>query len=369
MIIIWQTGGRKPSTLPRRSGRFSSYYQYNTVTKEITVIDLSVHAKGGGFFAYARESYFGLYKNELDIGKTGKWGITPEGELTYIEKPSSKKAKMITLSTEPKDGLISYYTNGGIQRAADISEIRTSGWKVTSKPYFPEDIRTSHLSLIANEAGIKRSSKSSLEFIDPFTAEEKANVSEFLKINIEKILGRPKHSFASISDADILNKLKGQLKEISNINKQKYAERIDEAIQSAIDFENGILEKMESLGIPPTEEFRNYYGEFISDLRKAHIDASIASPEGTRSALEKLRSAERNIRNATSHMSDEMKTALREEFSVTSGSVREALRATRSLNQVETFEPKIDNINSLDEYEEGFSDDTVDPVEELLTTS
>jgi hypothetical protein len=140
MIISWFTQPKKP---------FSSYYQYDTVTRHFsrTRLELDRSSKSGHsndtFVSYSKQRAVGFTNKRCpyDSEKPGQHWSVENGTLCYNGKPLP--------SASPRSGY----------RVYDTSNPQNSvhkGNAVTDTPKLPDGIGAKHLALLANDTMINK---------------------------------------------------------------------------------------------------------------------------------------------------------------------------------------------------------------------
>jgi hypothetical protein len=206
-IVTWYTDPSE-GTFKNGSGKFSSYYQYETVTRRFVRIRLDIERKslagsnakdaGGTEIIYREKRYVG-FSSKKDLPTKNNWTTSESGKLCYNGDELS-----INDNSQPSKNLYVYDTS-------DVRNPTHKGNKVTLKANLPEGITENHLRLLANHAMITgKSVKLTLA---------NAEVDELIKSifdNVQAIVDKKEP--LSITSDDFFNKIKiqdGQIKKIA----------------------------------------------------------------------------------------------------------------------------------------------------------
>ncbi|SHJ62543.1 hypothetical protein [Aquimarina spongiae] len=348
MIITWFTDPSK-GTFTEGSGKFSSYYQYDTETKKFVRIRLELGRQSSGSDLGETGAFF---KNKRAVGFSSidfieKVAEYPDSDFTIDKSTGKLLLKGDPMSTTPTTG----------DNVVDMSPGQTKphfGNSVASKAFLPPDIEPKHLSLIANNAIANGESES-------FTTKSVTGtqLSDALKGKVCDIMGV--EDFNTISDADILKKLKSQIAEIKEELTTPSKKTIDSSLEDVDKLLSGIKEKMETDGIAPTEDFEDAL-EDLGKKVKAAKEAS-ESGEGVKKAITDLESSRATLKEAVKTLSEAHQSTVDDLITGSDKAIETAQSASDEWERIDTEYQESEEASSIKEYEASIGNEEAEPVE------
>ncbi len=325
MIISWFTDPAKGNFgIPGNEEKFSSYYQYDTTSKEFTRVRLELGRTSGSGDTQAmfKETRYVGFSTEK-IRTSSDWTVEA-GQLKY---------KGVALETVPTEGDYVY----------DLTNPTSKphfGNPVTSEANLPEGIEVKHLNLIANDAMV---SKSSVVFTTK--AASGAELAEVLKGEVAMIVGKP---FASITDADILTTLKAQVTELKSRLISEPKTSIEESLSAVEETLSEINNKIMEGDFVPTQECETAY----SDLQKSAAGAKAATSSGdVKTAISEIANAQESLVTVVNTIEEAQHEAIRSSLEASSTSLEEASNASLQWDAIQAEYTQLETASSVEEYE------------------
>jgi hypothetical protein len=328
MIMSWFT---------QPPGENSSYYQYDTVTKNFTRIRLELdRASSSGstddtFVGYKAERYVGFStaRYSTSKGNLGDWSVNEDGALCY---------KGVALPADRPDAGARTYD------CTDPSSFVHRGNPVTTTPTLPEGIGAKHLALLANETfGGAHDAMTKLTGPDASDAE----LSKALKDAVCTVVGVD--DFAQISDAQILAKLTSQVADIRLRAEIAKATSVDVALTEAARATDLISEQIGEGLLTPNQELQTAFGSLKDAIGKAQI---AENAEAVRVALTEIGVAQRAVATAIETIDVGQRDTVAREFSAAQEAVVEVQLQAAEWRAAETGYDALAEAGSVGDYEQ-----------------
>ena len=341
MIISWFTDPSK-GTFVEGSGKFSSYYQYDTETKQFTRVRMELGRKasssgydqGDTMASYKETRYVSFSDEKIRDGKN--WTVE-NGELKY---------KGNSLEQTPSSGDYVY-------DLTNPKSVPHFGNPVTDSPNLPEGIEVRHLSLIANDTMVN---KTSFKFTTSKATGDA--LSEALKTKVSDIMKTP---FDKITDQQILDKLKSQVSDIKNAAIEPSKSRVIESLDAVSASMTEINEKIMNGEIVPNGDFEKAYSTVQTKVVKAKM---AAGKSDVKEALSELAEAQKNIQTAIDSVVSETQATLKQTLQNSSSALDDATKASNTWDKIQNEYDSLESADSVDAYEKeiGVEETPVDSV-------
>ncbi|MCK8521150.1 hypothetical protein M0D21_06210 [Aquimarina sp. D1M17] len=350
MIITWFTDPSKGS-FTEGSTKFSSYYQFDTETKKFTRIRLELGRKAsssggddGRTGAFFKEERYVGFSNDPKVrsSQPTKWSVNDKGELCFDGDP---------LQTKPAKDLRTYDTSSTVFNEDTFIH---KGNAITDSPNLPEGIETKHLSLIANDTTLEGESIK-------LTSRDvsSTDLSDALKNKVCEILDVD--DFDSITDDDILEKLKSQIKEIKEKSIEPSKESIDSSLEDIDKLMSDIKEKIETDGIAPTEDFEKAYADLQEKVKAAKT--ATESGKGVKDAIKELETSRASLKESVSTLSADHQAGIDSLITDSNAAVETAQSASEEWERIASEYQSAEEATSIEKYEESIGNEEVEPVE------
>jgi hypothetical protein len=203
-------------------GGYASYYQYDTVTCQLSRIRLELgRTSGSGDTAviYRPRRAVGFSKFNYSVskkpGEVWSWSVNDDGRICYMGIPLN--------GPPPKPGEYVYDTSD------PLSSVH-AGNRVTSTPRLPPGIRPEHLALLANHAFITLGDNKEDIQLTGGDATPGALAAK-IKVEVCRIVDEP--DFTRITDQMILDKLTSQVDSIWSEAASEPMSSLKEALDTA----------------------------------------------------------------------------------------------------------------------------------------
>lgn len=335
MIKIWYTDPAK-GNFAGNQGKFSSYYQYDTVTKEFVRVRLELgrapSSSGGDsgktFVNYKETRTVGFSDQVYSTSDLSRWSVDAQNRLCFDNHP---------LSENPSKNARTY-------DCSDVESFVHRGNQVTENPNFPEGIATKHLSLLANNAIINKTSANLTT--SSATAQE---LSLSLKNQVAEVVGKP---FAEIRDEDILSTLKQQVTVLKNQAVKSHENTIEDAIEEVDALVNDIKEKIELGEFTPNAEVESAFQQFSSDISKSKLAIVNGERVELTNSFDALKLSQTALNEAINKLEIEQKELFSDALETSSTAIDQAYDASVSWNEIQTEYEALEDVNSVEEYEE-----------------
>lgn len=344
MIITWNTDPSKGQFKPG-SGKFSSYYQYDTVTRKFVRVRLelgrnpsSSGGDSGGTGAFFSEKRYVGFSNERLDTTSNKWSIV-DGEL-YFDGTK--------LATEPASGLRTYDTSR--TDFSTGSRALHTGNLVTDTPHYPDGIRASHLSLIANDAILNQES---LRGITTSKASP-ATLSDALKAKVSAIVDKP---FIEITDADLLTCLKTQVAQIKAELVTPSKESLDSSLDTVDKLITDIKIEITDKGLVPNEKFEAAFKDLAAKAEAAKTAAE--DGKGIVDAIKEVSTAKAALNEAVTEIDAIHQESLREQMEASQEAIETAQTDSETWEGIDAEYESPEEATTLDEYEESIGNEEV----------
>lgn len=320
MLIYWFT---QPPVTPKTTN-FASYYQYDTVTRHFCRVRLELGragADGGGTFAsYQDTRYVGFPKTRL----TGGSFAIKNGTLEYGGKP---------LPDKPTDGARVYDTTVP-------SQFVHSGNPVTESPKLVPGIEPKHLALIANDAMV---TKAKINLTAGNVTPEA--LSAKLKGEVCRVLGV--QDFATITDQQILTKLKSQAEALGNKATSDSVSSLEKALAAAKQSSALIDEQISEDLFAPSPELEKAFSALDSALGSA--ESSVGQSDIPK-ALSEIAEAQQAVKTATVQVVDVQNEVVKSQLASAGQSLTEAGDQATAAQEVQKGVESVSKAGSVDDY-------------------
>ena len=335
MLITWYTDPSKGS-FSEGSTKFSSFYQYDTVSKKFVRIRLELGrtgSDGGKTFSSYKETRYVGFSNDPSIrtSQKTKWSVNDQGELVFDGTP---------LSQEPKPGYGVFDTSSSVFESSTFIH---RGNKISAEANFPEGIEPRYLSLVANDTMINGGK---IDFTNSTaTAEE---LSEAIKSRVKTILDV--EDLSTVSDETFLDKLKSQIQEIKSSTLQPSQNALEDSIDQTSRLFDQLNSEIVDKGIVPTEEFESA----VQNLREKIQNASeaITSKEGIKDAITELQSAQENLKTKAQELSDNKYEEIESTISSSKEAIDSAATESQRWESINSEYNEVESSSSIEQYEE-----------------
>lgn len=333
MIISWNTDPSKGTFAPG-STKYSSYYQYDTVSHKFVRIRLELGrggSDGGDTGSFYRENRYVGFTTDNDLSTDIKRWSVDDGQLRY----ELEKDEYLHLPTEPKTGATTYDTSFG-----NVKNIHR-GNPVTSDPHFPEGIQNKHLGVLANEAILGEKG-----IVLTSSAASGAELSAVLKGQVAKVVGKP---FNEITNEDLLKTLQRQVAQIKQNEILPSKENINSSLEEADGLIDSIKEQITDEGMVPTEEFSKSYSNFIEKYMNAN--AAVESGIAVKSAMEEFQAAKNQLMNESKTIEAAYYNNLETQLNNTNTAIDAAVADAATWENIDLEYENLEKANSIEEYE------------------
>ncbi len=346
MIITWNTDPSKGTFAPG-SGKYSSYYQYDTVSGKFVRVRLELGRAAsqsggdsggtGAFFTEKRYVGFGP-SDSARTSQPTRWSINDKGELCFDGA---------ALATKPSAGLTTFDTSS--TTFTDSTFIHR-GNPVTETPNYPEGIRAAHLSLIANDAIINQASTRN---ITAATASSDDLIAA-LKTKIGVIVDKP---FTEITNDDLLACLKTQVAQIKTESIAPSKESLDSCLDTVDELIEGIKSEIRDKGLVPDEDFTAAF----DDLAAKYEAAKTASATGkdVSKSIKELSEAKTALNKAVTTIDEQHQASLENQLDASEVAIEAAQIDSETWEGIDSEYEEAEKSTSLDEYEESIGNDEV----------
>jgi hypothetical protein len=334
MIIAWYT---------QPPGKFSSYYQYDTVSRNFTRIRLELGraAKptddGGTFASFKDDRRVGFSDDRLSTSKPADhWSVNGSGRLCFDGKE---------LSGVPKPG-------SRVYDASNPDSFVHVGNPVTDTPALPPGIEPKHLALLANKAMIMKT-KIVLTTRDA-TSDD---LVRSLQDQVLDIVGGG--DFAAISDDTILGILKDQVRTIQARTVGPSRTSVQQALDAVEASSQKITEMLTDGSLTPNDGITAAVEGLSSAVANAKAQTGVAEIQ---QALAEVKTAQAAMESAIDAASADYRTSLEQQLRVTGESMAKAQQAAETWQQAESKYEKLVEADSFESYER----EMTEPSEELF---
>ncbi|WP_459212735.1 hypothetical protein [Aquimarina rhabdastrellae] len=338
MIITWYTDPSKGS-FTEGSTKFSSYYQFDTVSQKFVRIRLELgrspsssggdQGDTGAFFKSKR--YVG-FSNDPTVrsSQPAKWSINKEGQLCFDGK---------ALQTTPSKGLNTYDTSSNV---FNDSTFIHKGNKITEEPNLPEDIAPKHLSLIANDAVIKGGGVN-------LTAANASgtDLATALKTKVGSIVGK---DFKDITDNDLLAKLKEQISTIKTNEIQPSKASLDTALEDVNKLLTEIKTQIEEGMLIPNQNLEKAALDLNAKIEAAQKAST--SGEGIKEAIANLAKSKTALNTQVEAVESKSYEALKNQVEQSDAAVKTAQADSERWENIDTEYANAEKAKTINEYEE-----------------
>lgn len=333
MIISWNTDPSKGTFAPG-STKYSSYYQYDTVSRKFVRIRLELGrggSDGGDTGSFYRENRYVGFTTDNDLSTDiNRWSVD-DGQLRY----ELEKDEYLHLPTEPKTGATTYDTSFG-----NVKSIHR-GNPVTSDPHFPEGIQNKHLGVLANEAILEGKG-----IVLTSSAVSGAELSAVLKGQVARVVGKP---FDEITNEDLLATLQKQVAQIKQNEINPSKENINSSLEEADTLIDSIKEQITDEGMVPTEEFSKSYSKFI----EKYMDANDAVKSGiaVKAAMQEFQAAKNQLMKESETLEADYYNRLEVQLNDTNAAVDAAVSDAETWESINMEYESLERATSIEEYE------------------
>lgn len=328
MIINWYTdpsGG----DFAGNPDKFSSFYQYDPASKEFVRIRLELgRADADGTFArFKSERYVGFSDERYSTGNLNRWTVDGQGRICFDNA---------ALQQTPREGYQVY-------DATNPRVFVHRGNPVTTEPNFPEGIQAKHLSLIANKVMITGQDVALTAGTD--TA---AQLSTRIKAVVAEIVGVD--NFDDITDDDILNTLREQVRDIKAALQEDHESNIEDALDQIDEVIESINEQLSDGRLTPNPDVETAFDNFITAVDNAR-DA-LTDGENVGDAIAALDTARTELDTAINTLGDAQRAAWEDVLSDSTEAIEDAANAGEIWEEIENEYSELEDVQSIEEYEE-----------------
>jgi hypothetical protein len=322
MIISWFTQPRNP---------FSSYYQYDTVTRQFSRIRLELARNEGA------DSTCVMYRSNRTVGFSEErysndaeyWSIK-DGVLCYKGTPLP--------STRPRDEYRVYDTS-------DPSKHVHCGRPVTKDPELLKGIEAKHLALLANKAMITKEKDDNLT---PGDASEDA-LANTIKSRVCALLNEP--NFDVITDKMILDELTSQSQRICVAVARVPVSGLSEALAAA-ESANAVINKQITDGaFVPNGAFQSAF----NSLQSAIVNARAGAGSGAQQVMAEIGKAQQAVDAAIGSIKATPNEAVAEQLNVAGKSLIAAGQHANNWQGVEDEYKPLTQADSVKGYLDAMS--------------
>jgi hypothetical protein len=268
MILAWFT---------QPPGKFSSYYQYDTITNKFCRVRLELGRQSSSgstndtFIGLKTKRYVGFSKDKFS-SKSDKWSVNDDGELCYDGKP---------LPGSPKPGDTVYDTT-------NPDDFIHRGNPVTGDaPKLPPGVEPKHLELLVND--VFTNTKNVTIKLTANNAKPEA-LAQAIQDKVSELFDGTK--FSEITDEMISTKLTSQMKTIRGETAQESSTSLQDALTKAEVASSQITEQIEEGLLTPTQDFEVAVTSLDTALTKAQTASSDADLPATLAEIDTAQKAE-----------------------------------------------------------------------------
>lgn len=312
---------------------FSSYYQYDTVTKNFTRIRLELNRADpdGTFISYQTERFVGFSaKRYRTSGKNlRRWSVNEKNELCYenVALPTS----------QPNEGVRTYDCSLPMTRVHQ-------GRGLTNDPILPEGIKPKHLALLANET-FGGDEDATIKLTESNAGD--AAVASALQGRVCEILGVPATDFPAITDDVIIAKLTSQVKIIRDIagdpSKANVKDWLGEAGRVMAEISARIGDGLPVLN----EELQTALGSLQLAIDTA---GRVQSTDGMGHALTEISYAETAVQQVIGTIAAAQREAVASEFSKARDALIEVRGQVTEWQKIEVSYKSLENAGTIEDY-------------------
>ncbi len=323
------------------SGKYSSYYQYDTVSLKLVRIRLELNrstdsGSGDTKVIYNENRGVGFTDQNLtedDTVQNSDFSVD-NTEVIFRNTPMSQTASEGSWVVDMSSG----------------SSGPHFGNPVINDPNLPYGIETKHLSLLANQAIIDGKGYSLTT--NDATAEA---LTEALQAKVAQVVGRD--SFTQVTDDDILAKLTSQVTQIREQSMQVE----QDTIYSSLDEVNPLIEQLNNAindgSLVPNQEVDDAFDSFQTALGKANGAMNTDAMTG---ALNDLQTAHDALVTAVYNQEAQQAEVYQENFDKATDGIEAASKASQALDTIPAEYENTEDAQSIEAYE-----DSMKGVEEI----
>jgi hypothetical protein len=330
MIISWYTDPSQGTFKVNdpKEGRFSSYYQYDTVSRKFVRIRLELGRKASGGDTGATQV---ILKKERAVGFSQECLINTD------------KVRIDGNGIRVNGKLLSQTPNKGdyvIDMSPDSPRPHL-GNPVIKAPNWPAGIETKHLSVLANQAvingkgyGLTNSTKT------------REDLSKAIEKSVSKIFDKP---FDQITDVDLLTKLKAQVTTI----REQSTQTSEETVNSSLNDVNELIEQINAaIGdgtFTPNATVENAFDSLKEAV--ANVNNALDTPTRT-AAIDDLEAAHDALVTAFEQDAAQQLDTYQENLENASRAIDTARQASQRIDAIHTEYESAEQAETIDEYEE-----------------
>jgi hypothetical protein len=333
MIITWCTD---PSQGEFEEGdvTFSSFYQYETVTKQFVRIRLELNRQVSGgdqgdtFARFKAERFVGFSDQALSRDLQ-HWTVDAEGRLCFDGN---------ALGQTPTNDY-------NVYDCTDVTEFIHRGNPITTDPNFPEGIEPKHLLLIANDTMI-----SGADIRLTGRGASAQQLSEALATRVSQIMNRP---FVEITDAQLLARLKTQASAL----KEEALSPAEESIDDSLDDVNELINDMDA-AIANGEFVPNgAVNTALGELRNAvgQVTEAIQNKANVQDGVIELRTAHNALADAVNAQIGDQQNQFEEALATATEAINDAHDFSAEWETIAADFDAVENADSIEEYEDSVS--------------
>lgn len=325
MILSWFT---------QPPGGFSSYYQFDTATREFSRIRLELGRQSetrttDTFVSYNSDRAVGFSAQRLSTSDLTRWSVDEDGQLCFddVALPSDK----------PSAG-------DRVYDSSNPDSFVHRGNPVTDAPVLPQDIQAKHLALLANDALLTRKGFT-------LTANDAGELalSAAIKGQVCRVLNV--QDFATVSDQMILNKLTEQAEIQRAFASQDHVRDLDSALNEAKKAADLIDEQIREGVITPDEAFTKACVSFQEAINKARTATTTESD--VEDALAEIGTAQQELAKAIAAIDTAKFESTAKQLELTQQSLEQAQAHAEDWQMAEEEYDSLVDADTIAEYEEG----------------
>ncbi|GEM_PF-3716007 len=334
MIISWNTDPSKGTFAPG-STKYSSYYQYDTVSHKFVRIRLELgrtESNGETMIIYDNDRAVGF----SDIDFIEEEQEYPDSDFSIDEATGEVLLRGVPLSQTPQPG----YNVVDMSPGDTVPHFGNSVSN-SADTHFPEGIQNKHLGVLANEAILGEKG-----IVLTSSAASGAELSAVLKGQVAKVVGKP---FNEITNEDLLKTLQRQVAQIKQNEILPSKENINSSLEEADGLIDSIKEQITDEGMVPTEEFSKSYSNFIEKYMNAN--AAVESGIAVKSAMEEFQAAKNQLMNESKTIEAAYYNNLETQLNNTNTAVDAAVADATTWENIDLEYENLEKANSIEEYE------------------
>lgn len=334
MIISWNTDPSKGTFAPG-STKYSSYYQYDTVSHKLVRIRLELgrtEINGETMVIYDNNRAVGFsdidfIKEELEY---------PDSDFSIDAATGEVLLRGVPLSQIPQPGYNVVDMSPGDTVPHFGNSVSTS-----ADTHLPEGIQNKHLGVLANEAILEERGITLTS-----SAASGEQLSAVLKGQVARAVGKP---FNEITNEDLLETLQRQVAQIKQNEIVPSKENINSSLEEADVLIDSIKEQITNEGMVPTEQFSKSYSNFIEKYKVAN-DA-VKNGTAVKAAMEEFQAAKNQLMNESETLETSYYNNLETQLNNTNTAVDVAVYEAAIWENIDLEYENLEKATSIEEYE------------------